>query len=354
MNFALYHPTLGYYKTRAFNVHDQGDFLTAPEISSLFADCFAQQCLPLFKHLNSYHIVEIGAGSGRFASDLLIALENMGSAPVEYTIYETSPMLRIKQQTHIKKYCPHLFHRISWLNELPTVITAITGIIIVNEVLDALPVHCFRIGHCIEERGVTWKNDQFKWQLYPPSIQEFIQSVSFLQKCYGLQQGYESEVNLQLFPFVSALANALSRGVILIADYGYGQREYYHPERCQGTLTCFYQHRRHHDPFMLPGLQDISSHVDFTRVIDIASGQGCSLSGYTSQSSFLLACGLLTLAKNKAKKLTMSEEIKLHQTIKLLTFPTEMGERVKIMALSKHIDGFPLLGFSGTDRRRDL
>ena len=159
-------------------------------------------------------------------------------------------------------------------------------------------------------------------------------------------------VTLTLAPFIQSLSQSLEQGIILLADYGYGEREYYHPQRRHGTLTCFYQHHRHANPFLYPGLQDITAHVNFTRVIECAAENGCSLAGYTTQAAFLLACGLLDLAADDEKNLSAEAEFKLHQAIKLLTLPTEMGEVIKVMALGKNID-IPLLGFSLQDRGRD-
>jgi len=351
MELALYHPTLGFYNADTFTLGKHGDFTTAPEISPLFAKCFAKQIQQISNNLSSNNILELGAGTGRFANDLLSELDQNGCLPQHYYIYEISHGLRKKQQEFLRSACPHFFSRITWLDVLPV---NFIGTIIANEVLDALPVHCFHIEDAtVKERCIRIEKDEFTWQLEPPTTETLANEILKMRDHYALSSGYDSEINLYIHEFIPCIANALTQGIILFADYGYGQREYYHPERRQGTLTCFYQHRRHNNPLLLPGLQDITTHVDFTRVIEIAADTGCSLAGFTSQSAFLLACGLMNIAADEEKHLSPINEFRLHHAIKLLTMPTEMGERIKIMALSKNIE-LPLLGFHLQDRRRDL
>jgi SAM-dependent MidA family methyltransferase len=357
MQLALYHPELGYYHTLAFHP-DKGDFITAPEISPLFAQCFARQCYTILSQLNAKNIIEIGAGTGRFAGDLLLALEQMNLSFVQYTIYEPSPYLREQQKNTLQKTYPHLFSRIQWVDTLPA---NITGIIIANEVLDALPVHCFQIDdhNTIQEKGVIWGNNQFNWFTTTPftsGLKEAVETLQDPDELGKLPNGYESEINLQIPDFIRSLSNTLTQGVILLADYGYGRREYYHPERTSGTLTCFYRHQYHHQPFLRPGVQDITSHVDFTRVAECAIEYDLTLGGFTNQSSFLLNLGLMQLAEEKEKNLNLSDikKMQLHQAIKKLVLPSEMGECIKIMALCKNIDDIILPSFSASDRRRDL
>jgi len=355
MELSLYHPTLGYYNANTFTLGEKGDFTTAPEISPLFAQCFAKQIQQIFPHLDAKNILELGAGTGQFAVDLLQALKGLNCLPEFYYIYEISMGLRKKQQEYLRSACPDYFSRIVWLDHLPT---HFIGCIIANEVLDALPTNCFRIeNHEVMERCVKWENNTFTWETRSPFTPQFSHKVAEIRDLYHLSNGYESEINLQIQSFIKTLAKKIEQGIILFADYGYGQREYYHPERRQGTLTCFYQHKRHNNPLILPGLQDITAHVDFTNIIENAANFGCQLEGYTSQAAFLLACGLMELAAKQEKKLSSLDEIKLHHAIKLLTLPTEMGERIKIMALSKGLnknEEFSLMGFNLHDRRRDL
>lgn len=349
MEIVLYHPEWGYYNSKDMDIGKQGDFTTAPEISPLFAQCFAKQCVQIFLHLSQRTILELGAGTGRFAADLIEALKQLGYPPFHYYIYEISPSLRQKQQTYLKERHPDFYQHIKWLDQLPK---QMEGVVIANEVLDALPVHRFRIeDDMITEACVAWNNG-FVWEYREPSplLSEKAQQIHAM---YALENHYESEINLNMVPFLQSLFKAMQRGVILLVDYGYGREEYYHPQRNHGTLTCFHAHQSHDNPLIYPGLQDITAHVDFTRVAECAVDNDYSVTGYTTQAAFLLACGLLDLAAEAEKGLSPTEEFKLHHAIKTLTMPMEMGERVKVMALSKQLE-IALLGFSFQDRRWDL
>jgi len=351
MELALYHPTWGYYMRGKPILGEKGDFTTASEISPLFAQCFAEQCREIMMQLPEASILELGAGSGRFAGDLLEALQQLNQFPVIYYIYEISPYLRQQQQHYIQTIHPALFSRVVWLDKLPD---RFTGIIIANEVLDALPTHRFQIQQQqIAEQCVSVCDDTFVWHSTPPRSKALELKAQYLLDHYQLSEGYTSEINLRLTAFLQTLARTLKKGVILFSDYGYGESEYYHPERRHGTLTCFSQHHHHNNPLAAPGMQDITAHVNFTDVINDASDAGCTLLGYTTQVFFLLACGLLTLAETQEKKLSPKEQFNFHQAIKLLTMPTEMGERVKVMALGKEIE-LALKGFSLQDRSREL
>jgi SAM-dependent MidA family methyltransferase len=313
MNLALYHPTWGYYQAEEMALGRQGDFTTAPEISPLFAYALAQQCAAILPQLLVRDLLEVGAGSGRLAGDLLLALNQCNQLPEHYYIVELSTSLRQQQQAWLQMTHPELFSRIIWLDTLPI---SFKGIIIANEVLDALPVDCFQIADTIQERGVTWTGTQFDWHLRPADS-VFAEPIAELQTTYHLPNGYRSEINFQLALFIQLLGQSLQHGVILFADYGYGQREYYHPERNEGTLTCFYQHRRHANPLILPGLQDMTAHVDFTRVAELALEQECDLLGYTTQAAFLLANGLIKEASRQEAYLSPAEQVNLHHAIKL-------------------------------------
>jgi SAM-dependent MidA family methyltransferase len=350
MELALYHPDFGYYNSPHFSLGRAGDFTTAPEISPLFAQCFAREIAALFRQMPSQNILEIGAGSGRFASVLLQELEKLHASCTHYFIFEISSHLRQQQHTLLSNTCPELLPRVTWLDHLPD---SFEGIIAANEVLDALPTHCFRIENSrIQERGVSWHHDQLVWKIHAPVTDTLHEQVLYLKENYQLPDQYESEINLQMPIFVKKITELLTKGVIFFMDYGYGQREFYHPERNRGSLTCFYQHQAHDNPFTHIGLQDITAHVDFTQVIASASDD-CELLGYTSQAAFLLDCGLLELAAAMEAQLSIREQIQLHQVIKILTLPTEMGERVKVMAIGKQMD-CQLQGFKMKDRRRDL
>lgn len=351
MELALYHPEFGYYNADTFDLGEHGDFTTAPEISPLFAKCIARQIQQIHHALGKNNILELGAGTGQLAHDLLSELNRLGCLPDYYYICEISKTLQKKQQDFLRSACPDFYSRIIWLDHLPE---HFIGTIVANEVLDALPAHCLCIQeNQVKERCVNWDGEKFIWELCPPGSTELTKSALALQELYELPDGYQFEINLAMRRLIESLSHSLEKGIMLLVDYGYGQEEYYHPERRQGTLTCFYQHQRHDDPLILPGLQDITTHVDFTSVIDKAADCGFSLSGYTSQTAFLLACGLSELVSEEEKHLSQADEVKLHHAVKLLTLPTEMGERIKFMALSKQMD-LALLGFNLQDRRRDL
>lgn len=354
MQAALYHSDLGYYHADTFTLGANGDFTTAPLVSPLFAQCFTQQCIQLFSILGSTEILEIGAGTGHFAKDFLLTMEKNGEMPSHYYIYEISPTLRKLQQAYLQSTCPDLFSRITWLNSLPK---HFKGIILANEVLDALPVTCFQIQkNQIKERCVGFRADQFTWQLSEPITPGLAEKALQIKALYQLDDNYASEINLSIPRFVQSIADCLSQGFIIFSDYGYGQREYYHPERRLGSLTCFYKHHHHDNPLIYPGLQDITAHVDFTYVAECCLANGCKLLGFTSQAAFLLNLGLIEIARKAQKLGSASEAFKLHQAIKTLTLPMEMGDRIKIMALAKQLpeDISPLLGFKSHDRRREL
>jgi SAM-dependent MidA family methyltransferase len=344
MAAALYHPQYGYYQQQHFDLGKHGDFTTAPEISPLFARCAARQCRQIFATAIDDIILELGAGTGRFALDCLTELAAQQALPQRYFIYEISTALRKKQQQLFEAERPDLLSRIEWLTTLPS---QFTGAIIANEVLDAIPFQCFQIeNQRARERMVTISGDTFDWQIDNTS------QLDLALAC-DLTDGYQSEIQPAAMQLVQQLCERLTSGVILLMDYGYGQREYYHPQRNQGSLTCFYQHRKHDNPFLYPGLQDITTHVDFTRVIETAAASGATLGGFTTQAGFLLANGLVEMAQADEEHLSEKDAFRMHQAIKSLTMPTEMGDVVKVMALTKNIN-LPLAGFSLLDRRRDL
>lgn len=351
METALYHNPHGYYQRRDFTLGSQGDFTTAPEISPLFARCFAGQCQQIFTELGEACILELGAGTGRFALDLLTELDTLNALPTRYFIYEISTGLRQRQQTLLQSERPDLFSRVEWISALPE---QFSGVIIANEVLDAIPFHRFQIiNQQPYECMVAMQDNNFVWQHEAPSSDFLRDEITKLKDEYALEDGYQSEIQPEAMTMVKQLCTLLQKGVILLADYGYGQREFYHPERAQGTLTCFYQHRSHNNPLLYPGLQDITAHVDFTRVIENAAETGAKLNGFTTQCAFLLANGLLDMAQEEENNLSDADAFELHQAIKILTLPTEMGDRVKVMAITQNFT-LPLRGFSTLDRRRDL
>ncbi len=337
MQLALYAPQLGYYTGNKYKFGRQGDFITAPELSPLFAQTLARQCQQV---LNDYDtILEFGAGSGILAARLLQTLEQLACLPQQYLILELSADLQQYQRETIKKYVPHLLDRVQWLQTLPK--QKIHGIIIANEVMDAMPVNKFQV----TEQGVVifyvaYENEQFIWQTNVCADVE----IAKLVKKYHLPIGYESEINPQLKGWIQAIADSLASGIVLLIDYGYLQETFYHPQRSMGTLMCHYKHHAHTDPLIYVGLQDITAHVDFTVVGEQAIKSGLRVAGYSNQAQFLLQCGLLQIMENVEDK-TSKTYFNLSQQAKILLMPQEMGESFKVMALSTADFTESLLGF---------
>jgi SAM-dependent MidA family methyltransferase len=345
MEMTLYTPGLGYYSAGAQKFGEAGDFITAPEISPLFGQCIAKQIADVLDHLEGGDILEFGAGSGRLAVDILTALSKSNSLPNHYYILEVSASLKARQQALIAQQLPEFAERVVWLDKLPE---NFSGVILANEVLDAMPVHKFRQGDSgILERFVSCQ-DKFA-ETFDQASDEVIQAVDEL----GIQlaAGYTSEINMLLPAWMNSLASCLKQGVVLLIDYGFVRREYYHPDRHMGTLTCHYRHHSHDDVFLYPGLQDITAHVDFTAVAQAALAANLQVSGFATQAHFLMSCGLMTMTDDLSKDVQASYQTA--QEIKKLVLPSEMGELFKVMALSKNFD-HPLIGFSLHDMREKL
>jgi len=345
MELALYAPGLGYYSAGASKFGAAGDFITAPEISPLFGRTLARQVADIMQ-LSTPQILELGAGSGKLALDILTELERLGQLPDSYSILEVSADLRERQQTLLQKHVPQLVGRVHWLDTLPA---QISGAVIANEVLDALPVHLVRWSDArVFERGVVNQGNNFNWkERLPetPALLELAQQIS-------VPDGYLSEISLTARGLVSTLCERLSCGALLCIDYGFGSREYYHPQRSSGTLMCHYRHHAHDNPFFLVGLQDITAHVDFTAVAESAIDQGANLLGYTSQAHFLMNGGITDFISQVSPD-NLREYLPLSAQIQKLTSPAEMGELFKVIALGKGIDA-PLHNFLAGDRSRLL
>lgn len=347
MELALYAPGLGYYVAGAQKFGAEGDFVTAPEISPVFGRCLARQALQVLQELKGGELLEFGAGSGRLAADLLAELEALGSLPERYLILELSPDLQQRQRQTLEERIPHLSERVTWLRELPS--GGFRGVVVANELLDAMPVHRFRIQpQGIAEQYVEWREERFHLCWEEPRDPALQQAVARLE----LQEGYESEINLRATPWIGQLSRILDAGAVILVDYGYPRAEYYHPQRNSGTLMCHYRHRAHSDPLVYPGLQDITAHVDFTAVAEAAQASGLQVSGYTSQAHFLMGCGLDQVMA-AADPGDTGNYLDLVQGVKRLTLPTEMGERFKVLALTRKLNG-PLIGFSIRDLRERL
>ncbi|MBA3754738.1 MAG: SAM-dependent methyltransferase [Nitrosomonas sp.] len=354
MDLALYAPGMGYYNSGTTKLGSAGDFVTAPEISSLFGRTLAHQVIQISRQVNQADILEFGAGSGKLALDLLLELEKSDALPGKYLILEISAELRQRQQLLLVNAVPHLIHLIKWLEQLPA---QFNGIILANEVLDAMPVHIVSWHHnAIFERGVTWQNNQFAWQDRPIQNVELHHAASQLtlqiNPGNNLIDAYVSEINLAASHFMLSLIDILQQGVILLIDYGFGRNEYYHPQRNQGTLMCHYRHHAHDDPFYLPGLQDITSHVDFSAITTAAENTELILLGYTTQAYFLINCGITEILAQTSVEDTNNYLPQANQLQKLIS-PAEMGELFKVIAFGKN---FPesLIGFKSGDMSRLL
>ncbi|MGA9852816.1 MAG: class I SAM-dependent methyltransferase [Gammaproteobacteria bacterium] len=342
MELALYAPGLGYYSAGARKFGAAGDFVTAPELSPLFARCLALQCADLLAALGGGDILELGAGSGRMAADMLAELQRLDALPDHYLILEVSAELRERQRQTLEERTPVQLEKVRWLDTLPPVFS---GMIIGNEVLDALPASRFRRStQGFEEFSVAVEDNRFAWHLRPANA-ELQSTLAGLETTLPepLANDYRSEICLRLPAFLCSLSDALTRGALLFVDYGYTRAAYYHPDRRMGTLMCHYRQRAHEDPFLFPGLQDITAHVDFTAVAEAGTAAGLELAGYTTQAHFLLALGIAEQAA----------DWKAAREVKLLTLPEEMGERFKAIAFLKGLD-LPLRGFSLRDLSHTL
>lgn len=350
MDMALYEPGLGYYSAGARKLGAGGDFVTAPEISPLFGRCVARQCAEVLRHIGG-DMLELGAGSGAMAADILNELVALDAVPPRYLILEVSADLRERQRAAIAARAPALRDRVTWLDELPS---DFVGVIVANEVLDALPVQRFVVrGAHVNALGVTWQLNALDWSEVRAG-EALTSAVRQIERDIGraLPDGYSSEVNLRLAPWIAGLAHAMRQGVMLFIDYGLPRAQYYSPERMRGTLLCHYRHRFHDDALVHIGLQDIGAWVDFTAVAEAATSNACSVIGYTTQAHFLIGCGIDKLLADLAER-ELEARLQIGKQAMVLTLPGEMGERFKAIALGKDFD-LPLLGFSVRDMAASL
>ncbi len=347
MELALYAPGLGYYSAGSRKLGADGDFVTAPEISPLFARCLARQLAQLSQQgLTS--VLELGAGSGALAAELLLEMDKLGCAPDSYLILELSADLRERQRTCIVERAPAQLHRVRWIDVLPA---GFEGVIIANEVLDATPAHIVTTcgGEILEGYVQRWVGDNpFMW--YETTASEEVRCIA---KTLNLpNDDYKSEINLTSRALVASLMRVVKRGVALFIDYGFPAREYYHPQRDRGTLMCHYRHHAHDDPFAFIGLQDITTHVDFSAIAAAAQRAGAQVLGYTSQANFLINCGITDLLAGTPAD-NARAYAPLAGQVQKLTSPAEMGELFKVLALGKGVDA-TLMGFARGDRSHTL
>ena len=348
MELALYAPGLGYYSAGAHKFGEAGDFITAPELSPLFGRTLARQVSEIMQ-ASTPHVLELGAGSGKLAADMLGELEQLGSLPDSYSILEVSADLRARQQSLLQQRLPQLIDRVHWLDALPE---SFSGAIIANEVLDALPVHRVRWrDSALTEIGVTHSESGFVWQERAIDDATLLQAAQAITAQINMPDDYVSEICLAARGLVHSLGKCLTQGTMLFIDYGFGAREFYHTQRNTGTLMCHYRHHAHDDPFFLPGLQDITAHVNFTDIAECAIDAGLNLTGYTNQAFFLINSGITDLLRDTSPE-DLRTYLPLSAQLQKLTSPAEMGELFKVIALSRTAG--PLSGFTRGDLSRLL
>jgi SAM-dependent MidA family methyltransferase len=348
MELALYAPGLGYYSAGAVKLGVGGDFVTAPEMSRLFGQCLARQCAEVLA-MTGGEILEFGAGTGTMAVTVLEELAALDSLPDRYAILEVSADLTARQRARVEQLPETLRERVVWLTQLPE--EPIRGVVLANEVLDALPcarfvVHDTRVrslGVAMGADGGFIEREGFAGEL-------LARYALPLAREFELADGYRSEVCWRIEPWIAALRQCLQQGAIFLIDYGLPRAQYYHPQRPDGTLRCHFKHRAHNDPLILVGVQDISSWVDFTRVAEAGEAAGLELCGFTTQAGFLIGSGIEELLACDADEITRAR--RTGEAGRLL-LPAEMGEAFKVMALGRGLKG-PLRGFTLQDLSSSL
>jgi len=362
MNHCLYEPGLGYYMAGSQKFGPGGDFITSPEVSPLFGYCLAEQCREILQICGG-GVLELGAGSGRLALSIIQSLPDDEWS--SYLIVEPSADLKGRQRTLLTQFLDEgSLAKVHWLDRLPE---TFTGVMLANEVMDALPVQRLirtANGFELEAIGVAGTDSEPSLTLStrdPSSLPSeasanLSAALKHIETDIGTpwSEGYRSEVSPMLSPWIKSLSDSLAAGALLLIDYGYPRSEYYLPERTDGTLQCFYRHHAHNDVTFWPGLQDITAHVDFTAVVEAGDSVGLSLLGYTSQASFLLGCGITEKASEKpavwqaVNDDSDQSRIQNQQAINRLILPGEMGEKFQVMGLGRGIDA-ALKGFSFVD-----
>lgn len=356
MEMALYEPGLGYYSNPGQVFGAAGDFVTAPELTPLFGATLARQVSPWLKDPalagSGQVVLEVGGGSGMLAAQLLNALDNMGHHEVRYLILELSAERREHQRQTLKSLAPGLMDRVGWLDTFPE---SFSGVVVANELLDAMPVQLFEwqadTEAELQEMGVTWVDGRFAWAPRPADA-VLTETVTALRNRLGPEGAqwhspYRSEICPAQQAWMRTLADCMTAGVVMLLDYGFAAPEYYHPQRDQGTLMCHYRHRSHADPFLWPGLSDITAHVDFTALARAATAEGFSLVGYTSMAAFLLNAGLLDELADLPRE-PESFWFAQAQAVQQLISEAEMGELFKVIAFEKNLrEAASVLGFGG-------
>ncbi|MDR1424893.1 MAG: SAM-dependent methyltransferase [Azoarcus sp.] len=353
MELALYAPGLGYYTGGLHKFGEGGDFVTAPELTPLFGQALAVQAAA-FMRASEPEVIEVGAGSGLLAVDLLLELERLGCAPERYGILELSAELRARQRETLLERVPALAARVHWLNVLPE---AFSGVVLANEVLDAMPAHVLAVRDgAIFERGVAVAEagaaPPFVWADRPArrALLAAAQRLPLPAQAAGGE--YHTEINLAAAAWVGEWGRRLTRGALLLLDYGYPRAEFYLPMRSRGTLMCHYRQHAYDDPFLWTGLADITASVDFTAMAEAAFEAGLDVLGYASQGRFLLNCGILDRLARRGSR-DSADYLRAAHAVERLTSPREMGESFKVLALGKGVDAH-LPGFASGDRTHTL
>ena len=356
MELALYAPGLGYYSAGARKLGADGDFVTAPELSPLFGQTLARQVAQVLQggtdgRLDA--VLEIGAGSGALAATLLEELERLEALPDRYLILELSADLRERSRDRLAAQVPHLLERVAWLNQLPP---SFRGVILGNEVLDAMPVHLVHQHGQLDETGVVASAadspDAIVAGAFAFAARPAQGALRQVAAALSLPDDFHGEIDLAAQAFLRSVGACLENGVALFIDYGFPAHEFYHQQRREGTLMCHYRHRAHLDPFLLPGLQDITAHVNFSAIAGAAIEAGLELAGYATQAQFLVNCGITDVMLRISPE-DPARYLPLSNAANRLLSPAEMGELFKVIAFSKNRPA-PLLGFARGDRRHSL
>ena len=344
MQLALYAPGSGYYTGGAQKFGRAGDFVTAPTLGPLFAQTLARQVAELLPRTGP-HLLEFGAGGGELAGELLAELARLGCAVETYSILEPGAELAERQRAAISHIAPESAARVRWLERLPE---RFRGVMLANEVVDAMPVHA--IGwreEGVVERGVTVESGRLAWAERPATGE-----VLAAAKPIDVPPPYAGELALAARGWIRSVADSLEHGALLVIDYGFPAREFYHPQRMGGTLMCHYRHFAHSDPFVYPGLQDITAHVDFSALAAGGTNAGLDLLGYATQSSFLVNCGI-TDVLGRADPSDVRSYAPLASASNKLLSPAEMGELFKVLCLGRGIPA-GLMGFARRERSHTL
>jgi SAM-dependent MidA family methyltransferase len=344
MERCLYAPGLGYYSAGKTKFGEAGDFITAPELGELFARCVVEAVLPVLAMLGEdADFLELGGGSGAFAEAALRAFLDAGVLPRRYLILEPSADLRERQRERVASLSPALAERVEWIDRPPE--ERWQGVLFANEVIDALPATRFAIRHGeVYEEHVALDGEGRLLRVDRPADVLVAGAVRHVERDLGrdFDDGFRSEILPQLPYWIQAIAGSLDAGVMLFIDYGYVRREFYLPERRDGTLMAHYRHRAHNDPFYLPGLNDLTASVDFTALAEAGNSAGFGVAAYLPQAQFLIAAGLQRVFERAYEQADDNERLRLAQQVRKLTMPDQMGERFQAALFAKGLPALPL------------